>query len=704
MTRRFLAGMLAAVLMAAVLPGRAGATFPAGSQIIRAELDGMVASVRYSAAEEAELVAAVYTEDGKELLASGRRTVSAAEDATADLRLTGTRPEYAQLRVFLLGREDHAPLCASYRTSAFVCPPEEIEETEPKDFEADRVLTIGSSGDFAAVKQGVVLLRAEENAAGENQLFARDDEAVQYKIGTPSETVRNLRAGQILALEYERGKLLMLRVRKLQVDEDAVTLYGDDSLQLSEVFDLIKLTASVPAEDFARENDGLNTREGKILLDEDGLTGETAVKIAAAVKILGAVEQQMQLEATPELSGTVTTDGAEEISIPLGNFDATPAEGVRVRFAPVLHLRTDAAQTVQWMMKGNTGFAYDSAAGQWEETGETPEIVITADQPGEAEVRVTWETELTLWESVLSLRMEQEWGGVLAVIQPEGHECLSGTRNASQKSKAVVAPLAMPWTGKSNVFVEKHLPEKILFRMPGNNAWSEGSCSETPSPPTEPEPDPSEPTPEPEEPGADTPAENPETPEQPNEPETPTTPEEPDTPAQPETPDENPEEPKEPETPEQPETPETPDPPQEPETPAEPSEPPAQKTYRLEDGVLYIEQAEQLADYDAAEQTPWYAEREQITEVRLCEGIDRIGNYAFAGCKNLRVVKILTPELTIGTGAFAGCEGLETVYYNKGTKTQWRSLVIGEGNEALQGAAIHCANGQIKPGGKIGQR
>lgn len=193
MTRRFLAGMLVVALLAA-LPGRAEAAFPAGSRIVRAELDGMVASITYSAAEEAELIAAVYTEDGKELLASGRRTVSAAEDATADLRLTGTRPEYALLRVFLLGREDRAPLCASCRTSAFVCPPEEIEATEPKDFEADRVLDMGTGG-FAVVKQGVVLLRAEENAAGQNRLLARDDEAVQYKIGTPNETIRNLRAG-----------------------------------------------------------------------------------------------------------------------------------------------------------------------------------------------------------------------------------------------------------------------------------------------------------------------------------------------------------------------------------------------------------------------------------------------------------------------------------------------------------------------------
>lgn len=665
MTRRFLAGMLAAVLLAAVLPGRAGAAFPAGSRIVRAELDGMVASIRYSAAEDAELVATVYTEDGKELLASGRRTVSAAEDATADLRLTGTRPEYALLRVFLLGREDHAPLCASYRTSAFVCPPEEIEETEPKDFAVDRVLDMGSGG-FAVVKQGVVLLRAAENAAGQNRLLARDDEAVQYKIGTPSEAIRNLRAGQVLALEYERGKLLLLRVRKLQADEDAVTLCGDDSLRLNEVFDLLKLDVTAPAEGFSRENDGRNTREGKILLDGDGLTGEAAVTIAAAAQCIGTTEPQMRLEASPGLSGTVTTDGAAEASIPLGNFCAAPAEGVRVRFSPVLHLRTDAAQTVHWTMKGTVGFAYDSTAGQWEEVGDVPEIVLTADQPGEAEVRVTWETELTLWENALSLRTEQEWGGVLAATRPEGHTCLSETQTASQKSRAAVEPLAMPWSGKSMVFAAKHLPEKTRFRMPGADVWSEGSCGETPSQSTEPEP-----APEPEEPGEDTPAENPETPERPENPDTSTTPEEPDTPTQPE----------EPAAPAEP----------------EPSAPPAEKTYRLEEGVLFIERPEEMADYASEKDVPWYAERAEITAVQLCAGIARIGDHAFAGCKNLRVVRILTPELTIGAGAFAGCEVLETVYY-PGTKDQWRELAIEAGNDALQSAAIHCENGQIKPG------
>lgn len=650
MARRFLAGMLVVALLAA-LPGRAEAAFPAGSRIVRAELDGMVASITYSAAEEAELIAAVYTEDGKELLASGRRTVSAAEDATADLRLTGTRPEYALLRVFLLGREDHAPLCASCRTSAFVCPPEEIEATEPKDFEADRVLDMGTGG-FAVVKQGVVLLRAEKNAAGQNRLLARDDEAVQYKIGTPNETIRNLRAGQILALEYERGKLLLLRVRKLQTDEDAVTLYGDDNLQLNDVFDLLKLSVTAPAEGFSRENDGQNTREGKILLDGDGLTGEAAATIAAAAQCIGTTEPQMRLEASPGLSGTVTTDGAAEASIPLGNFCAAPAEGVRVRFSPVLHLRTDAAQTVHWTMKGTVGFACDSTAGQWEEVGDPPEIVLTADQPGEAEVRVTWETELTLWENALSLRTEQEWGGGVTAARPEGHTCLSEMQSAVQKSRAAVEPLAMPWNRGGMAFAAKRYPEKTRFRMPEADAWSEGSCGETPRLPAEPEPMPE--------------------PERPENPDIPTTPEKPDTPVQPETPDETPAAP-------------------------EPSAPPAEKTYKLEEGVLWIEQAEPLADCDTAEQTPWYAEREQITAVQLCAGVARIGDHAFAGCKNLRVVRILTPELTIGTGAFAGCEALKTVYY-PGTKAQWRELAIGAGNDALQSAAIHCGNGQIKPG------
>ena len=113
--------------------------------------------------------------------------------------------------------------------------------------------------------------------------------------------------------------------------------------------------------------------------------------------------------------------------------------------------------------------------------------------------------------------------------------------------------------------------------------------------------------------------------------------------------------------------------------------------------MLSIARPEEMADYASEKDVPWYAERTEITAVQLCEGIARIGDHAFAGCKNLRVVRILTPELAIGAGAFAGCEVLETVYY-PGTKDQWRELAIEAGNDALQGAAIHCENGWLKPG------
>lgn len=84
-------------------------------------------------------------------------------------------------------------------------------------------------------------------------------------------------------------------------------------------------------------------------------------------------------------------------------------------------------------MKGTVGFACDSTAGQWEEVGEPPEIVLTADQPGEAEVRVTWEAELTLWENALSLRTEQEWGSGVTATRPGRAYLLVG--NAERGAK-----------------------------------------------------------------------------------------------------------------------------------------------------------------------------------------------------------------------------------------------------------------------------
>ena len=89
------------------------------------------------------------------------------------------------------------------------------------------------------------------------------------------------------------------------------------------------------------------------------------------------------------------------------------------------------------------------------------------------------------------------------------------------------------------------------------------------------------------------------------------------------------------------------------------------------------------------------------TSVVLPEGVKRIDDYGFFGCKNLKSITLPKTIERIWYRAFSMCKSLTDVYYN-GTKEQWAKVTIlnGEdmGNQELFDAALHygtsadCAN------------
>ncbi len=148
---------------------------------------------------------------------------------------------------------------------------------------------------------------------------------------------------------------------------------------------------------------------------------------------------------------------------------------------------------------------------------------------------------------------------------------------------------------------------------------------------------------------------------------------------------------------------------------------------KIVDGVLYVGTGK-TSIADSA-----YKDRTDITSVIIPSNIIFIGNYAFDGCSNLNSVTIPNAVTTIGYGAFRycpftsieipsgvseilsqtfincvnlttislpltltsiqayaffNCNNLSDVYY-EGTQTQWGSVSIDTGNDALTNATIH---------------
>lgn len=98
-----------------------------------------------------------------------------------------------------------------------------------------------------------------------------------------------------------------------------------------------------------------------------------------------------------------------------------------------------------------------------------------------------------------------------------------------------------------------------------------------------------------------------------------------------------------------------------------------------------------------------YAEREDIREVIIPDGVTNIGERAFAKCINLKKVVIPNTVTTIGASAFSGCENLEEIVLSENLKKlnyrtfadcrRLKKIIIPDGIEELDwGVFSGCEN------------
>lgn len=81
--------------------------------------------------------------------------------------------------------------------------------------------------------------------------------------------------------------------------------------------------------------------------------------------------------------------------------------------------------------------------------------------------------------------------------------------------------------------------------------------------------------------------------------------------------------------------------------------------WTLEDGLLVISGSGPMPDWKAPEEVPWYDRAEEITQVRIADGITTVGGYAFFACRNLAQVTVGKGVTYISHSAFCLCEKLE---------------------------------------------
>lgn len=233
------------------------------NRITNVTMNGRTANVQYVLDGTADLMVAIYT-DGteEEMVASGTTEVSGnADNGAAQVSIVGDIPETYTIKAFLLDKTDHSPLSSAYTDVSHTQVMVDLDKATVNDFPEDRVINLDDQDNtnFAVVNKETTLLTYEDNTAGENQLLSEDDTSLVYTFGNAGAEIRNLQPGDILTYEYAPGELLIARVQDITVNGDIVTIQGDDTLEPTDVFDILKIEEFADSGELVHSDEGMDS-------------------------------------------------------------------------------------------------------------------------------------------------------------------------------------------------------------------------------------------------------------------------------------------------------------------------------------------------------------------------------------------------------------------------------------------------------------
>ena len=733
-----------------------------GNRIIGVSVSDNTAAVEYVTTTDADIVVSIYTDDSaEEMVASGTiyapALIENTGSSTVTVDISGTIPEYYTVKCYLLDTAEHAPLCKEYTDSSHTKVLVDIKNATVNDFESDRVINLddNNSTNFAVVNPGVTLISSDDVPSNQNLLIENDTDNLNYTIDNATDDIKDLHTGSILTYEYEDGKLLIVRVKDIFVNGDTVTIHGDDSLTLEDVFTALKVetdagsdeltyeasadnsvqylgTTSADFSDFDVSLDEENSyelngnfkvaHEFKILdksvepppeFSSDHLEGKASlsgtVKISASEEFkfyVGGGKTSVGINLEIGAAGTLTADGSAETFVELASFGFSPVAGVYVGFVPRVVYKSSISGTVSFAITCPFGISYTKEDGL-QNTSSKPTCKLNASIEGSIYIGLDFKPTVKILESVLNISLTTEAGatgtvkmnitGTELLDKEDSHhlckKCFSLSIKGSINLNAELSLLKLPDLTFTLTGVKLETPEKKAYWAPDYHEFGWDDCPHNAYRVS----------------------------------------------ARVITNDditgskiESYQDRKWVQIGEVKEkcdgysetilylTPGsyrlrvvvgdatyesadfTVD-----EDPLietliktyvpdpDPGVPtPSDPNYTIENGKLTINNEKVMIDYSDASGTPWYGSRDKITSILTQYSVKTISNYAFADCSKVTEIYIGDEITRIGDYAFSGCSSLTKVTF-VGTMSQWKALSIGIGNDILDHIPIVCSDGTI---------
>ncbi len=726
------------------------------NRITNVTMNGRTANVQYVLDGTADLMVAIYT-DGteEEMVASGTTEVSGnADNGAAQVSIVGDIPETYTIKAFLLDKTDHSPLSSAYTDVSHTQEIIDLDKATVNDFPEDRVINLDDQDNtnFAVVNKETTLLTYEDNTAGENQLLSEDDTSLVYTFGNAGAEIRNLQPGDILTYEYAPGELLIARVQDITVNGDIVTIQGDDTLEPTDVFDILKIEEFADSGELVHSDEGMDPAvtylgvstgvdaENKFEIKDgaisdnvpivDNVTHEFAlngtlndikdgmlsVTVNGEASLFANIDfayyiawnkQWIALSSQVSISGKISVGGAISAKVPLGPLH-TPKMlkkiGIEAEITPNIVLELSGQITFKFSYEQRMLLGY-STMGGFQNLSEPAkgkvEPVMDDDKSTSKTISIFAGLEIgpkvQLGDELLWVEFKLK-GGVKASAEPLGtgegvrHECAQCLDFTEKLTGKLTIKLILLKKDLVNVGV----PEEInLLDIPiGNWYWSLtfGEVGEGTCPHLTYHVQIS--VKNHRESGI-TIYEKLTSGTQMKFVELGKT-------------DEN-------------GTLQVYLPtgnhdltasigkqnysgmamitgsPTEIELSQERTEQPDEpekSDYTIENGRLTIYNENMMMDYARAEDTPWYGSRDEITYILTQYGVKKISSYAFADCNKVAEVYIGDEITEIGDYAFSGCSSLKKITF-VGTMAKWKEIQIGAGNDVLNKVTIICSDGVI---------
>ena len=726
------------------------------NRITNVTMNGRTANVQYVLDGTADLMVAIYT-DGteEEMVASGTTEVSGnADNGTAQMSIVGDIPETYTIKAFLLDKTDHSPLSSAYTDVSHTQVMVDLDKATVNDFPEDRVINLDDQDNtnFAVVNKETTLLTYEDNTAGENQLLSEDDTSLVYTFGNAGAEIRNLQPGDILTYEYAPGELLIARVQDITVNGDIVTIQGDDTLEPTDVFDILKIEEFADSGELVHSDEGMDPAvtylgtstgvdaENKFEIKDgaisdnvpivDNVTHEFAlngtlkdikdgmlsVTVNGEASLFANIDfayyiawnkQWIALSSQVSISGKISVGGAISAKVPLGPLH-TPKMlkkiGIEAEITPNIVLELSGQITFKFSYEQRMLLGY-STMGGFQNLSEPAkgkvEPVMDDDKSTSKTISIFAGLEIgpkvQLGDELLWVEFKLK-GGVKASAEPLGtgegvrHECAQCLDFTEKLTGKLTIKLILLKKDLVNVGV----PEEInLLDIPiGNWYWSLtfGEVGEGTCPHLTYHVQIS--VKNHRESGI-TIYEKLTSGTQMKFVELGKT-------------DEN-------------GTLQVYLPtgnhdltasigkqnysgmamitgsPTEIELSQERTEQPDKPEtpdYVIENGRLTINKESVMLDYESAEDTPWYNSRNEIDRILTQYMVKKISSYAFADCNKVTEVYIGDEITEIGDYAFSGCSSLEKITF-VGTMAKWKEIQIGAGNDVLNKVTIICSDGVI---------